>query len=253
MKLSKLNKLHLLPLALLIAPLAAASPLFGEFGFTGPGVLVFNASGADFIEFCNTVSGTTCSNTPSATGTIDVTGPGSDSFSTLTLGQPGTIDNTTDVTPPASPYTYLPVEAPVVIDDYLALSSENWDFQANQLPLATCTPSANQQCVGPFQLNESNGNVSVTANVLGTLINTAGGGTSTFDLVLSGQYAGTTIAAVEAGAESSAGVFSDSWSGTLIASPVSTTPEPMSFALVGAGLLMIGLVNRKKSGLKSKS
>jgi hypothetical protein len=251
MRVSKLKKLQLVPLALLLAPLASASPLFGVFGFTGPGVLVFNSMGADFIEFCNTVSGTTCSNTVSATGDINVTGPGSSSFSVLTAGQAGTIDNTTDATPPATPYTFLPVGVPVTVNDYITLSGENWNFQANELPLASCVTTSDQECIGPFQLDQNGQNVSVTANILGTLINVSGGGSSSFDLILSGQYTDTTIAAVIAGATSSAGVFSNSWSGSFTASPISATPEPMTFALLGGGLLLVGLVNRKRPGTKS--
>jgi hypothetical protein len=246
MNLSKSNKLYLLPAALLLAPLALASPLSGEFGFTGPGVMVFASDGAAFIEFCTTVSGLTCSNAASATGAITVTGSGTGSFSVLAALDPGTIDSTTDVTPPTSPYTYLPVGLPVAINDYFTISGFNWNFQANQLPLASCMATSDQQCVGPFQLNQNGPNVVVTANVFGTLFNVASGGASTFDLILSGQYADTNIAAVETGAESSTGVFSDSWSGTLVASAI---PEPgtLSLLLTGIALISISFIHRKRS------
>lgn len=246
----KLSKFHLLPVALLLAPLASATALYGQFGFTGPGVLVFNSGGADFIEFCTTVSGNTCSNTNTGTGSISVTGPGTYSFSNLTANEAGTIDNTTDVTPPAPDYEYLPVATPTTLNNYITLSGadSNVNFQANDLPLATCMTTADQECIGPFQLDQDGNNVVVTANVYGTIINT-GTGTpdmSAFDLILTGQYTDTTIAAVISGATSSGGAFSDSWSGTLVA----PAPEPMSSALVGIGLLIIGLVNRKSLSLK---
>jgi hypothetical protein len=246
MKLSKLNKLYLLPVALLLAPLASASALFGQFGFDGPGVLVFNSAGADYIEFCQTTSGLACSNSTSATGDIYVTGPGTNSFSGLAMFQAGTIDNTTDSTPPVAPYTYLPVGAPASVSDYITLSGENWNFTATMLPLAVCpTPSSTQVCVGAFELNANGPNVDVTANVYGTLTNVASGGTSDFDLILSGQYDSTNIGAVISGALSTTGVFSDSWSGTLIATAV---PEPgtLGMLLTGVGLISISLIARRR-------
>ena len=54
-------------------------------------------------------------------------------------------------------------------------------------------------------------------NVSGILINTADGSTSTFEAFFTGQYPSTTIGAVAAAAESSAGILSNSWSATISA------------------------------------
>jgi hypothetical protein len=230
----------------LLPALASATPIFGTFGISGPGVLVFQNTGADFIRFC-TQADTTCSGAATATGDFGVSGPGSNTFSVLTNADVGTILNVTDHTPPASPYTYLPPGAAVSIDNYLVVTGHpTWDFTATLLELATCTTTATQQCVGPFQLNASNGNVSVTMNVLGTITNTADNSKSTFDAILTGQYANTDIATVTANAQTPGGVFSNSWSGTIIASAASV-PEPSTASMVGIGfgLVALGMFRRR--------
>jgi hypothetical protein len=224
-------------------------PLTGTFGFDGPGVLTFN-SGADFIDFCSTVTGTTCNNNGTGTGDFTVTGPGSGSFTGLLSTTTGTIDDLTDATPPATGYTYLPVGVPVAIDNIIALNGfSTWDFEATLLPLATCgtPPTPSQVCLGAFQLNQNGSNVSVEMNIDGKLINTTGGGSSTTytDLAITGNFLGTTIAAVEEGAVTPAGVFSDNWS----ASVTAVTPEPptsMMMLLAGCGLILLSRLRRSR-------
>ena len=240
MRESRFGGLSLFGVGLLVSTgLVSASPITGTFGFTGPGVLTFSSSG-DFIDFCSSVSGTTCNNNGSGTGNFTVTGPGTNSFSVLTSTTPGTIDDLTDVTPPAPGYTYLPVGVPVMVNNIIALSGfPTWDFQADMLPLASCISSATQQCLGPFQLNQNGQNVSVDMNIEGMIINTADSSTSTLDLTITGNYLNTTIAAVEAGATSPGGVFSNNWSGSVVATAV---PEPGTagmMLLAGTGLLLL--------------
>jgi hypothetical protein len=232
---------------LMLASVAvSAGPITGTFGFDGPGVLAFSASG-DFIDFCSSVTGSTCNNNGSGTGDFTVTGPGTGSFAALTNTTAGTIDDLTDVTPPAAGYTYLPPGVAVSINDIIELAGfSTWDFQADILPLASCTTTATQQCLGPFQLNQNGSNVGVEMNVYGTLINMADGSRSTMDIAITGNYLGTTIGAVEAGAESAAGAFSDNWS----ASVTATAPEPGTSSmmlLAGAGLFLLSRFRRSKT------
>ncbi len=234
----------LIPAVLILVPVFVSAgpilgPLTGTFGLSGPGVLAFNSSG-DFIDFCATVTGTTCNNDGSGTGSFSVSGPGTDSFSELTSSTNGTIDDLTDATPPAPGYTYLPVGIPVDIDNIITLTGSaysDWDFQADSLPLASCTPSSTQQCIGPFELSSSDGNVSVEMNIYGTLINTADDSKTNLDIAVTGQYLDTTIGAVETAAESAAGAFSNSWSATVTAS---TVPEPgtLPMMLLAGGILV---------------
>ncbi|HEY1754156.1 MAG TPA: PEP-CTERM sorting domain-containing protein [Bryobacteraceae bacterium] len=245
----------LLPATFMLAPaLVNAGPVLGPitggFGITGPGVLVFN-DGADYIQFCNMVSGASCSGPVTATGTVSVTGPGTGDFGPgeldLTAGDPGTIDNTTDMTPPTPPYTYLPINIPVTIDNYLALAGfSNLDFQADLLPLVTCTTTATQACIGPFELSQGTDGTSVTMDVTGTLINEADGSKSPLSVILTGQYAGLTISQVESGATSPTGVFSNSWSASITAGAV---PEPGTsgmMLLAGAGLVALASFRRQR-------
>jgi MYXO-CTERM domain-containing protein len=101
-------------------------------------------------------------------------------------------------------------------------------------------------CFGPFELNQNGPNVSVTIDVFGTLINTADGSTSTFDLALTGQYLNTTIAAVEAAGESPAGVFSDSWSATADATPTSEPGTASTMLLAAGSLVMASRLRRRR-------
>jgi hypothetical protein len=231
---------------LLVPALASASTAFGEFGFSGPGVMVFNSLGAGYIQFC-TEADPTCELT-SSVGDFNISGPGTGSFSVLAGADTGTIDNTTDTSPASAPFTYVPVGVPVNIDHYLSLTGfPTWDFQLNLLMPAVCSSSSTQLCLGPFELNQAGPNVSVTMVVFGTLIDTGTGTMSGFDLAFSGQYLNTTIAAVEAAGESPAGIFSDSWSATADAT---ATPEPgtaSTLLLAGGGLIMLRFHRQRRS------
>jgi hypothetical protein len=235
------------PAALILASgLASASAILGDFGFSGPGVLVFNSLGAGYIEFCSQAD-PNCSSAPTATGDLAASGAGTGSFSGLTSADTGTLDNITDTSPPLAPFTYFPVGIPASIDDYLVLSAfPAWDFQADLLEAATCTASATQQCLGPFQLDQNGPNVSVTMVVLGMLINTADGSTSNLDITFTGQYNSTTIAAVESAGMTTAGVFSDSWSAT--ADAMAPEPGTASMMLLAGGVLTLLSRIRRRRG-----
>jgi hypothetical protein len=237
---------------MLTSGVVSAGAITGTFGFDGPGVLVYSSSG-DFIDFCATVSGSTCNNNGSGKGNFNVTGAGTGSFSVLNGPVPGpatlgTIDDLTDITPPATGYTYLPVGGSVIVNNIIALTSNpaeaTWNFQADSLPFASCITTSTQQCLGPFQLNANGGNVSVEMNILGTLINTADGSTSALDIAITGNYLNTTLTAVETGAESAGGVFSDNWSASVTAT---ATPEPGTATMMllgGMGLIALARIRR---------
>src|SRR5580658_5200610 len=125
--------------ALTLAPaLASASTVYGEFGFSGPGVMVFNSLGAGYIQFCGDADPTACALT-TATGDFNLSGPGTGSFSVLNSTDTGSVDNITETAPPVAPFTYLPVGVPESIDNFLVLNGfPTWDFQANLLAAATC-------------------------------------------------------------------------------------------------------------------
>src|SRR5579863_7779760 len=85
-------------LILMSAGSASASPLFGQFGVSGPGVLVFNNGGSDFLQFCTNANATAsgCTAPATASGQFGVSGPGTNSFSVLTGADIGNVLNTTD-------------------------------------------------------------------------------------------------------------------------------------------------------------
>jgi hypothetical protein len=140
----------------------------------------------------------------------------------------------------------LPINVPVTIDNYLALAGfSDLDFQADLLPLVICTTTATQACIGPFELSQGTDGTSVTMDVTGTLINEADGSKSPLSVILTGQYAGLSIIQVESGATSPTGVFSNSWSASVVAGAV---PEPGTsgmMLLAGAGLVGLSRLRRQ--------
>jgi hypothetical protein len=238
---------------LLTSGIASATPITGMFGFDSPGVLAFSTGSGAFIDFCASVTGTTCNNNASGTGVFTVTGSGTNDFSVLSALTTGIIDDLSNE-PGQTGYTYLPVGVPVSVDNVIALTANpaeaTWDFQANLLPLATCPLGG--LCLGPFQLNQNGSNVSVELNIYGIVCN----GTcipaneSSLDIAITGNYTQTTAAAVAAGAETPTGVFSDNMSASVIVTPLAAVPEPATSAMVLAGVGLL-LLARKQRGRRS--
>ena len=233
----------------LISACASASPIFGQFGVSGPGVLVFNNAGSNFLQFCTfaNATGAGCLPPVTATGDFGVSGPGTNSFSVLTTADVGTVKNTSDHTG-NPPFSFLPTGVSTTLNNYLTIASKpTWNFQANLLLPAACPGgnTASQVCIGPFQLNQNNVNVNVFMNVLGTLINTADNTTSTLNISFSATYNNTTIQQVIQQAQSATGAFNPSWAATISASAI---PEPStSSMLIGGGcLLALSQIRRRR-------
>jgi hypothetical protein len=228
-------------------------PLTGMFGVDGPGVLVFNnglsgPANGSFIQFCASSTASGCTN-QTASRSFTVTNiAGTGSFSILSSSDSGTVLNTTDNASDAGLFTYFPAGVAATIDNYLAITDPGftssqglgWDFQANLLPLATCSmPLPTQECVGPFQLNQNGNNVAVFMDVDGTLINRNDGSKSNLDISFSATYNSTTIATVIADAETTTGAFNPSWAATITAT--SAVPEPSTATMLIAGGCLLGL------------
>ncbi len=219
------------------------------FGVSGPGVLVFNNGGSDFLQFCTNANATAsgCTAPTTASGQFGVSGPGTNSFAILSGSDVGTVLNTTDNSAAAIPnsvFTFLPVGVTSSINNYLTIAGQGtWNFQADLLAPASC-PGGNtstQTCAGPFQLNQNGANVNVFMNVLGTLINTTDNSMSSLDISFSATYNNTSIATVEANAVSPTGAFNPSWAATITASAISAVPEPSTATMLILGGCLLGL------------
>jgi hypothetical protein len=146
---------------------------------------------------------------------------------------------------PSAPFTTFPVGVPVSIDNWLTLANlPNLDFRATQFVPATCVTTATQMCIGGFVLSTTGGNVTVSMTINGIVSDTTGVlGSAAFTDAISGQFNDTTMAAVAAAASSPAGIFSNTWSGSVSTSAI---PEPATFGLIGAALLALGIVKFKR-------
>jgi hypothetical protein len=242
---------------LLLAGLAQAAPLpFSGFATTGAGVLTFQNGGVNYIDWCP-VSSFAPSGTipPGATGSCPVANTGngiflaSGGFGAFTpqnpLGNPantGTILDMKDQAAGNAQYTHFPPGVPVSINNFLVLNSQpNFNFRAELLTAGACSSVS----IGPFCLTQVGPNVSVTMTVLGTLIdNSAVFDPAPFSDVITGQFNNTTIAAVAAAAQTSSGIFSNSWSGSVEASAI---PEPSTWAMMVIGGCLILAARRRRA------
>ena len=229
-----------------------ATPITGGFGTTAAGVLTFanTTNTVHFIDWCPTdptsppTGSGTCGTANTGLGSLLAQG-GSGSFASLIAPSAGTIKDMVD-TGSFPPFTTFPAGVGVSINNYLTLSAlPQFNFRAEFLVPETCAPSASTVCIGPFILTQVGGNVTVSMSVNGTVLDTSGTFTpAAFSDVISGQFNSTTIAAVAAAAQTTTGIFSNTWSGS-----VSTTavPEPSTIYLAcGVLLAGFGIVRRRR-------
>jgi hypothetical protein len=225
----------------------SAGIITGGFGTTGSGVMTFaNAGGTThFLDWCPTdptsPAGSTCVGAANyGMGDIAASG-GTGTFSGLpTIPGPanGTIKDLTDGNPPTGAYSYLPVGPSTNLDNFITLSLyPTLNFRAFGFVPTTCAPSATQLCAGGFVLNQIGANVFVAISVTGVVFDTATPNLmSTFTDAISGQYNNTSMLAVATAANTTAGVFSNTWSQSIQTTPI---PEPGTFFFMGSGFLLL--------------
>lgn len=235
---------------ILFAAFAAASlsaaTLDGTFGTVGAGVLTFQNGTAHYIDFCPTDPTSPATNPscvgPAGYGKGDITVTLGNGFYAGTAGTAGTILDLVDQ-PGHPPFTYFPVGTPVTVDNFLHLNARpTLDFIGTIFEPQTCPATATQICIGGFQLSQVGQNVSVSATIDGRVVDTATGMTGQWTDILTGQFTNTTVGAVAAGATSSTGVFSESWSNSVA---VTSIPEPATYTMLGGALLLLGSFARR--------
>ena len=231
-----------------VASLPAAS-ITGGFGITGLGVVTFTTGGTHFIDFCPT-DPTSPPTSPSCVGAANyglgdvIAVGGTGTFTAVNPATAATIVDMRDTAGPG-PFIYFPVGIPSMVDNFLVLSAlPTLNFQAQMFVPQTCIPSATQLCIGGFSLAQIGQNVSVSATINGVVSDTSGVlGPASFTDILTGQFLNTNLAAVAAGAGSPGGVFSNTWSNSVITSPI---PEPATFGMLGGALVLLSSMARRR-------
>lgn len=255
----RVGAILLLGCLLLVGQAMAAILPNSGFATAGAGVLTFQNGGVNYIDWCpvdsfapaGTIPGSAATSCPvSNTGNgIFLASGGFGAFSPQNpLGNPantGTIKDMKSAPGGNANYTFFPPGVPVTIANFLTLASQpQFNFEANLLTAGTCSATA----IGPFCLTQNGQNVSVTITVLGTVRDTTIGPSAfdpaPFSYVITGQFNNTNVGAVAAAAQSAAGVFSNSWSGSLTATGI---PEPstLGLMLIGGGLIFAGYRRKK--------
>lgn len=215
---------------------ALAVPVTGTLGFNGTGSLFTKTEGGiSYIDF----------QIPNSGGSGVITAANrSGFFASMPAGDIGSILDI--ATMDAPPYTTVPVNTPVSVDNFLQFSSlMGTNFRLTYLPLANC--SGGGTCVGPFQLLANGENVSVSMNIRGVIEN--GSDMTNFTGLITAQFLRTNVGAVIAAAGSSTGITASSFGGSITAS-AADVPEPESITLISIGVLAMllgGLRGKHKS------
>lgn len=139
----------------------------------------------------------------------------------------------------------FPVGVNVSIAKFLEFAAQpGWLFTATFLNPGNAYPGA------PYNVEQNGANVSASFSLAGTICDTEGDSVcdatddvTKFLLIISTQYADTTILTLQNLLLAGEPLPNNTWSGTLVASVI---PEPGSIALVGLGLLGLAGMRRQK-------
>lgn len=258
----KLAAPGLLAMALMVSSTPANAAYFtGTFGVQGTGVLSFQSGSPSygFIDWCpadtgSPGAGTVCSGQQnnSGTGTAIVGSATQDYVGVLSPLTLATIKDVTNTPGGSGNFSYLGVAPPdslTTLANFITFAgAPNLSVVATHIINQTCG-SATEVCVNGFKLTQNaNNTVSVSILIAGYVLDSNTGDQSA---ITSGLFTGNfsdaafnTIAKVLAAAgPGGTGAFSPSWSATI----TTETPEPATFALIGAALLGVGILRRKSA------
>lgn len=231
-----LSKLFIAALALILPGMISAAPV-GTLDIAGLGVVqVF----ADRIDFSPLGGGT---------GTFIVTGTDG-TFTDVPLGTTGTI---TDLTLAAQP-----PGVPINLANFMVVPAAGpiFRFSLEQIllgggPSCAGAPGVGQSCTpseivpnSPFLLTQTSTGVVVSFSVMGTVTDVRDAAAAPYSGLFSAQLtvenANTVPEVLAAFGPGGAGFVESSWS-----AQASVVPEPVSFLLIGGGLVGLVLVRRR--------
>jgi hypothetical protein len=196
--------------------------------------------GPDFINFGNYPTGTIFTPPPGG-GTIVVSQPPLGVFAAagVTAGEAGTIQSlNAAMTPPGTILTPNPTTALPFIA--FTGAGSNLEVFLTELVQGTTT--------GPFSLFDSPNGAVASFNINGFVYNTTDKSQENITGTFAATFNGTSVAQLEA-QEAGGNPVDTPFTGTFTATaipPVVVTPEPTSLLLMGAGLLGIGMISRRK-------